>query len=224
MSWHLTVCQSKQGGELIAQTFVHIIESGLQDSHTVVTVMEHVFTILKHKHPELTRVEYRQDNAGCYHCATTILECHLLREKTKMDLCQMDFCDPQGGKGPCDRKAEQIKRHVKQYINQGHSATTLADLKKAIKSNEGIPGVRVTVVPVAKTTVNTKTIKWEGISLTSRSRQKVSGPSRRMVLAQGISDPGPHLQVSMHHPIKICRETIACVRIKRITVHYTLFS
>ena len=42
ISWHLTVCQSKQGGELVAQTFVHIIESGLQDSHTVVTVIEHV--------------------------------------------------------------------------------------------------------------------------------------------------------------------------------------
>ena len=40
ISWHLTVCQSKQGGELVTQTFVHIIESGLQDSHTVMTVME----------------------------------------------------------------------------------------------------------------------------------------------------------------------------------------
>ena len=73
-------------------------------------------------------------------------------------LCRIDFCDPQGGKGPCDRKTAQIKRHVKQYINQGHSVTTPADLKKAIESNEGIPGVRVTAVPVAKTTVNTKNI------------------------------------------------------------------
>ena len=55
-----------------------------------------------------------------------------------MDLCRIDFCDPQGGKGPCDRKAAQIKTHVKQYINQGHSVTTPADLKKAIESDEGI--------------------------------------------------------------------------------------
>ena len=46
-------------------------ESGLQDSHTVVTVMKHVLKTLKYEHPELTRVVYRQDNAGCYHCATT---------------------------------------------------------------------------------------------------------------------------------------------------------
>ena len=64
ISWHLTVCQSKQGGELVAQTFVHIIESSLQDSRTVVTVMEHVLRTLKNEHPGLTRVVYRQDNAG----------------------------------------------------------------------------------------------------------------------------------------------------------------
>ena len=164
ISWHLTVCQSKQGGELVAQTSVHIIESSLQDSHTVVTVMEHVLRTLKNEHPGLTRVVYRQDNAGCYHCATTILACKLLRERTKLDLCRIDFCDPQGGKGPCDRKAALIKTHVKQYINEGHSVATPSDLKKAIESNEGIAGVRVTVVPVAKTTLNTKSIKWEGIS------------------------------------------------------------
>ena len=54
--------------------------------------------------------------------------------------------------------------HVKQYINQGHSVTTPADLRKAIESNEGICGVRVTVVPVPKTTMYPKSIKWEGIS------------------------------------------------------------
>ena len=51
-----------------------------------------------------------------------------------------------------------------QYINQVHSVTTPADLKKAIESDEGIAGVLVTVVPLPKTTVKTKSIKWEGIS------------------------------------------------------------
>ena len=34
-----------------------------------------------------------------------------------MDLYQIDFSDPQGGKGPCDRKAVQIKTQVKQRHN-----------------------------------------------------------------------------------------------------------
>ena len=117
ISWHLTVCQSKQRGELVAQTFVHIIESGLQDSHTVVTV-EHVLKTLKQEHSELTRAVYHQDNAGCYHCANTILANKILRERTNMDLYQVDFSDPQGGKGPCDRKAAQIKTHVKHTLTK----------------------------------------------------------------------------------------------------------
>ena len=92
-----------------------------------------------------------------------------------MDLYRIDFSDPQGGKGPCDRKAVQIKMHVQQYINQGHSVTTPADLKKAIESDEGIAGVRVTVVPVPKTTVKTKSIKWEGISSLSNFEITAAG-------------------------------------------------
>ena len=38
---------------------------------------------------------------------------------------------------------------------------TPADLKKAIASNEGINAVRVTVVPVLKTTLNIKNVKCE---------------------------------------------------------------
>ena len=184
ISWHLTVCQSKQRGELVAQTFVHIIESGLQDSHTVVTVMEHVLETLKQEHSQLTRAVYRQDNAGCYHCANTILASKILRERTNIDLYRIDFSDPQGGKGPCDRKAAQIKTHVKQYINQGHSVTTPADLKKAIESDEGIAGVRVTFVPVPKTTVKTKSIKWEGIS--SLSNFEITAAGVKAFKAYGI--------------------------------------
>ncbi|KAK2549174.1 hypothetical protein P5673_030389 [Acropora cervicornis] len=36
-----------------------------------------------------------------------------------------------------------------------------ANLKKAMVSNEGIDGVRVTVVPVLKTTLNIKNVKCE---------------------------------------------------------------
>ena len=114
ISWHLTVCQSKQRGELVAQTSVHIVESGLQDNHIVVTVMEHVLMTLKQEHSELTRVVFRPENAGCHHCTNTILASKILRERTNMDLYQIDFSDPQGGKGPCDRKAAQIKTQVKQ--------------------------------------------------------------------------------------------------------------
>jgi len=38
----------------------------------------------------------------------------------------VDFSDPQGRKGACDRKAATIKAHVRRYINEGHDLQTAA--------------------------------------------------------------------------------------------------
>ncbi|KAK3716892.1 hypothetical protein QZH41_005592 [Actinostola sp. cb2023] len=169
ISWHITVCLTKANSQLLAQTFVHIVESGLQDSKTVVTIMENVLQILKREHREIHNVYYRQDNAGCYHCAFTIVSCKILRERTGLNLCQFDFCDPQGGKGPCNRKAAQIKYRIKTYINQGHSVTTPKEMKTAIESDGGIEGVRVVFVEAppgnsSKNDTKLSAVKWDGIS------------------------------------------------------------
>ena len=50
ISWHISVCLRKTDKRLEAQTFIHILESGLQDSETVVLIMEHVLRSLKLQH------------------------------------------------------------------------------------------------------------------------------------------------------------------------------
>ena len=150
LSWHVTVVLRKSSsGQLESQSFVHILEGGLQDSLTVVPVMTHVLTCLKNQHPEITEAYYRQDNAGCYHSATTVLASKIISKRSGVLLKQMDFSDPQGGKGAADRKSAQIKCHVKAYINQGNSVTTVKDFEKAILSRGSIKGVRVAVVNTA---------------------------------------------------------------------------
>lgn len=150
LSWHVTVVLRKNAsGQLESQSFIHILESGLQDSQTVVPIMAHVLTCLKNQHPEITEAYYRQDNAGCYHSASTILACKMISERSGILLKQLDFSDPQGGKGAADRKSAQIKSHVKAYINQGNSVTTAKEFEKAILSGNGIKGVRVAVVKTA---------------------------------------------------------------------------
>ena len=62
----------------------------------------------------------------------------------------------------CDRKAAQIKSHVKSYVNEGHSVTNVRELKQAIESRGGIPGVRVTVVKVQSK--SSKSYKLDGVS------------------------------------------------------------
>lgn len=162
ISWHISMCHRKVDDRLEAQTFIHVLESGLQDSETVVLIMEHVLRSLKQQHPEITTAYFRQDNAGCYHSSCTILSARVLSARSGMQVKQIDFSDPQGGKGSCDRKAAQVKAHVKSYVNEGNSVTTPSDLKTAIESRGGIPGVRVAVVQTSNE--NTKTYKLESIN------------------------------------------------------------
>ena len=69
--------------------------------------MEHVLRSLKEQHPEVTSAYFGQDNAGCYHSSCTIVSARVLSTRSKIQVKQIDFSDPQGGKGSCDRKAAQ---------------------------------------------------------------------------------------------------------------------
>ena len=60
-----------------------------------------------------------------------------------------------------DRKAAQIKVHVKSFVSEGGSVTNVGELKQAIESRGGVPGLRVTVMDVQK---SAKSYKLDGIS------------------------------------------------------------
>ena len=60
--------------------------------------------------------------------------CQLMEGATGIKVQRVDFNDPQGGKGPCDRKAATIKAHVLRYINEGHDVVTADDFKEAMLS------------------------------------------------------------------------------------------
>ena len=179
LSWHVAVVLRKNvSGQLESQSFIHILEKRLQDSQTVVPIMAHVLTCLKKQHPEIVEAYYRQDNAGCYHSASTILASKLISKRSGIIIRQMDFSDPQGGKGSADRKSAQIKCHVKAFINQGNSVTTAREFEKAILSRGGIQGVKVAVV-------NTETIqscnapKLPGISQLNNFTFSIEGITAR---------------------------------------------
>ena len=53
----------------------------------------------------------------------------------------MDFSDPQGGKGACDRKAATIKAHIKVHLNEGHDVETASQMADAMHSSGGEPGL-----------------------------------------------------------------------------------
>ena len=166
VSWHISVVVRRIAkGELEQQTFVHIIEECSQDANAVVQVLHHTLKTLKAEHPEIMRAALRQDNAGCYHGVGMLTACCLMGAETGIDVTRVDFSDPQGGKGLCDRKAATIKAHVRRYINEGHDVLTAPDLNEAMLSHGGINGVRVALVTDATNKPQQEMAgRWEGIS------------------------------------------------------------
>ena len=81
----------------------------------------------------------------CYHA-----NCLPSNEESYRDIRKrVDFSDPQGGKGACDRKAASVKAHIRRYINEGHDVVSAEDLRLAILSNSGLRGVRVCLLDMS---------------------------------------------------------------------------
>ena len=162
ISWHITVAIRKKESELETQAFVHVVEKCIQDSPCVVQLMEHVLSTLKREHPEIKSAFYRQDNAGCYHAANTILACKDISQRSGIFIQQLDFSDPQGGKGACDRFAATMKNHVRSFVNKGNDVLTAEQFLSALTSRGGVSGARVSLV---QGNSSSKTnVKWPGIS------------------------------------------------------------
>lgn len=99
MSWHISVVVQRVRSQLQTQTFFQILQSSNQGSFTAVLLLEHVLRTLKSEHPEIQHVYLRQDNAGCYHSATTILAIPAIQSSSGIRILAVAFADPQGGKG-----------------------------------------------------------------------------------------------------------------------------
>lgn len=164
LSWHISVVARKVSRKLQSQTLVHVVQNTSQDSEIVVKLIKHLLKELKQEHPELRSAYLRMDNAGCYHSTEMLAACHSMKQETGIHVQRVDFSDPQGGKGPCDRKAATIKGHVRRYLNEGHDVSTAAELKEAMLSYGGIPGVRVALVRADQKVVSSVEDKLEGIS------------------------------------------------------------
>ena len=117
ISWHIgVVVRRSKEGNLEMQSFIHIAKNCSQDGNAVVAIMVHTLRHLKSEHPEIKDAFFRQDNATCYHGAIMLTACHQMKRLTGVAVKRVDFSDPQGGKGACDRKAASVKAHIRGYI------------------------------------------------------------------------------------------------------------
>ena len=162
ISWHITTATRIVEGQPQMLSFVHVFQSCNQDSFTVLAIIDDVLKQLKNVMPNVNRVHFRQDNAGCYHSASTLLAIPQLAKKYDINV-RLDFSDPQGGKGSCDRKAAAVKNHMRIYLNSGQDVETPEQMKNAMESSGGMPGVRVMLCDIQNIRKSIP-VKWEGVS------------------------------------------------------------
>ena len=172
--WHVTVATRCEGEDVQMLTFVHIFQACSQDSCAVLAVMADVIRQLKITIPKLESVYHRQDNAGCYHCGATIVCARVIGEQYGVTIKRLDFSDPQGGKGPCDRKAATIKSHMRIHLNSGNDIETPTQMKDAILSSGGVSAVNVTVCE-SIAAPNMPSLKVEGVSLLNNIKYEDDG-------------------------------------------------
>ena len=162
ISWHITTATRIVEGQPQMLSFVHVFQSCNQDSVTVLAIVDDVLKQLKSTMPNVYSVHFRQDNAGCYHSASTLVEIQQVAKKYDISV-GLDFSDPQGGKGSCDRKAAAVKNHIRIYLNSGQDVETPEQMKNAVESSGGMPGVRVMLCDTQNIPKSVP-VKWEGVS------------------------------------------------------------
>ena len=140
---------------------------------TVALIMLDCLTTLKKGIPELEMAYFKQDNAGCYHSANSIISAKLASDAMRVAVVRNNFLDSQGGKGVRDHKAATINGDIGRYVNEGNDVINALQLKTATESGQGTTGVKAGYV-VAKPS-STFNIKWDGISLLNNFECDESG-------------------------------------------------
>ena len=133
--------------------------------------------------PDIKSIIFRQDNAGCYHSAATLLGLQQLACQQNVAL-RMDFSDPQGGKDPCDRKAATVKSHMRTFLNSGNDIETVEQMKIAIESGGRVRGVRVKLCALDYQHKHGPKPRWEGVSFVNNVTYEKKG--MRVWRAYGI--------------------------------------
>ena len=141
---------------------MHLFNQCTQDWFAVASIIEHLLTHLKAKHPSLESVYFRSDEAGCYHnnLLVAAITCWLFGKRFGITVKNYDFSEPQSGKDICDRILCPLKASIREQCSEGHDILTASDMKEALKQHP-VSGTSASVNVVDKSRENPKVNKFD---------------------------------------------------------------
>ena len=115
LSWHISVVVHKSeqltsdddestddNNAYTCLIFVHVFDHCMQESEFVMALLRDVLLRVQQVDRNIKFAYIRSDNAGCYHSAQAVPSLPKTSYESGIQIRHIDFCDPQGGIGPCD--------------------------------------------------------------------------------------------------------------------------
>ena len=135
INWHVSsvVTKSSSTDGLEVVSHVHLINSCRQDWYAVLSILEHLLSLIKMRNASITKAYIRSDEAGCYHNNMLISLLCELGNRQGIHVVRYNHSEPQSGKDVCDRILCPLKASIRRYCNEGHDIVTAQDMYTALK-------------------------------------------------------------------------------------------
>ena len=119
---------NKDTGDLDSQTYTHLLDTCKQDWFAVLSIIKNTLKRLKSEKPDISKVQLRSDEAGCYHNNYLIVSVRDIAQAIGIEVTGYDFSKLQHGKGICDRILCPMKSSICRYSNEGHDVISAHDM------------------------------------------------------------------------------------------------
>ncbi|CAH3127931.1 unnamed protein product [Porites lobata] len=97
----------------LLKSYAHIFDSCQQDWYAVCSIIEDTLEVVKKEHPQITQVNLRSDEAGCYHNNFLLAAVRDAGRRVGIELARYDFSEPQYGNDICDRILCPMKASIR---------------------------------------------------------------------------------------------------------------
>ena len=134
LSWHVSTVISvdEKSGDLERKTYAHLFDACQHDWFAVLSIIENTLKTLKADNPRITRIQFRSDEAGCYHNNFLIASVRDIGNEAGITVTGYDFSEPRYEKDVCDRILCPMKSAIRRYCNEGHDVLTANDMHTAL--------------------------------------------------------------------------------------------